>query len=199
MSFFRKPSTDSPESVELVDPAPANSAGAPKGRPTPKRRTKSAPPVPAPRTRKEAVAWQKEHAAKAKVAGRRKLTPAEYKQAMRNGDPAVLPRRDQGPVRQLARDYVDSHRMGSNYLLLLFPLMIVGYFFPPLQLTTLLLFALFAAEWMYTGHRIRKLAISRGLQSRESFVTLGMYAGGRAYFPRKWRRPQPRVSFGDQI
>ena len=142
-----------------MEPVPANSAGASKGRPTPKRRTKSAPPVPAPRTRKEAVAWQKEHAAKAKVAGQRKLTPAEYKQAMRNGDPAVLPRRDQGPVRQLARDYVDSHRMGSNYLLLLFPLMVIGYFYPPLQISTLLLFALFAAEWMYTGYRIRRLAV----------------------------------------
>ncbi|HJQ00531.1 MAG TPA: DUF3043 domain-containing protein [Jatrophihabitans sp.] len=199
MSLFRKPRTDSSEPVEVVEPAPANSAGAPKGRPTPKRRTKAAPPVPAPRTRKEAVAWQKEHAAKAKVAGQRKLTPAEYRQAVRKGDPTVLPRRDQGPVRQLARDYVDSRRMGSNYLLLLFPLMFIGYAFPPLQITTLLLFVLFAGEWMYSGYRIRKLAMSRGHQTRESFVTLGMYAGGRAYFPRKWRRPQPRVAFGDEI
>jgi DUF3043 family protein len=199
MSMFRKPRTDSGEPVEVVEPAPASSAGAPKGRPTPKRRTKAAPPVPAPRTRKEAVAWQKEHAAKAKVAGQRKMTPAEYRQAVRKGDPTVLPRRDQGPVRQLARDYVDSRRMGSNYLLLLFPLMFIGYAFPPLQITTLLLFVLFAGEWMYSGYRIRKLAMSRGHQTQESFVTLGMYAGGRAYFPRKWRRPQPRVAFGDEI
>jgi hypothetical protein len=201
MSFLRKSSTDSSEPVKVVDPVPvaSSSAGAPKGRPTPKRRTKSAPPVPAPKTRKEAVAWQKEHAAKAKVAGQRKLTPAEYKQALRTGDPAVLPRRDQGAVRQLARDYVDSHRMGSNYLLLLFPLMFIGYFYPPLQLTTLLLFVLFAVEWMYTGYRVRKLALSRGEQTRESFVTLGMYAGGRAYLPRRWRRPEPRFGFGDEI
>jgi hypothetical protein len=193
----RKPRPDSTEPAEILDPVPVSSAGAPKGRPTPKRRTKSAPPVPAPKTRKEAVAWQKEHAAKAKVAGQRKLTPAEYKLAVRSGE--VLPRRDQGPVRQLARDYVDSRRMGSNYLLLLFPLMFIGYFFPPLQIMTLVLFALFAGEWMYSGYRIRKLAVERGEQSRESIVTLGMYAGGRAYFPRKWRRPLPRVEIGEQI
>jgi hypothetical protein len=197
--FRRKPSTDRTEPAEILAPVPVSSGGAPKGRPTPKRRTRSAPPVPAPKTRKEAVAWQKGHAAKAQVAGQRKLTPAEYKLAVRKGDPQVLPRRDQGPVRQLARDYVDSRRMGSNYLLLLFPLMFVGYFFPPLQVMTLVLFALFAAEWMYSGSKIRKLAVDRGHQSRESVVTLGMYAGGRAYFPRKWRRPEPRVAVGDQI
>src|SRR6185437_14730725 len=114
--FRRKPSSDKTAEGEVVlEPIPTGSG---KGRPTPKRRTNSGPVTPAPRTRKEAVAWQKQHA-NTKVAGQKKLTPAEYKQAVRDGDPAVLPRRDQGPVRQLARDYVDSRRMAANYLLLL--------------------------------------------------------------------------------
>ena len=138
------------------------SARAPKGRPTPKRRTNSVPPPPAPRTRKEAAAWQKQQGSKAKVAGQKKLNSTEYREAMKSGDPRVLPRREQGPVRALARDYVDSHRMASNYLLLLFPLMFVGYTLRPLQYVTLLLFALLLLEWMYTGSRIRKLARSRG-------------------------------------
>ncbi|MGI8667788.1 MAG: DUF3043 domain-containing protein [Jatrophihabitans sp.] len=170
-----------------------------KGRPTPKRRTKSAPVAPAPKTRKEAAAWQKQHGAKAKVAGQRKLTPAEYKDAMKSGDPRVLPRRDQGQVRELARDYVDSHRMASNYLLLLFPLLLVGYVIQPLQILTLVLFFLLILEWFFTGNRIRRLARDRGLQSRDSAMSLGFYAGSRAYFPRNWRRPLPRVQLGEQI
>ncbi|HEX8079615.1 MAG TPA: DUF3043 domain-containing protein [Jatrophihabitans sp.] len=180
------------------EPGPA-SARAPKGRPTPKRRTNSIPPPPAPKTRKEAAAWQKQQGSKAKVAGQKKLTATEYREAVKAGDPRVLPRRDQGPVRALARDYVDSRRMASNYLLLLFPLMLVGYAIPTLQILTLGLFGLLLAEWIFTGSRIRKLAVSRGLQSRESAVSLGFYAGSRAYFRRSWRRPLPRVELGDEI
>lgn len=175
------------------------SARSPKGRPTPKRRTNSIPPPPAPKTRKEAVAWQKQQGSKAKVAGQKKLSPDEYKRAMKAGDPRVLPRRDQGPVRALARDYVDSHRMASNYLLLLFPLMLVGYAYQPLQLLTLGLFALLLVEWIFTGSRLRKLARQRGLETKESAVSLGFYAGSRAYFRRSWRRPLPRVQLGDEI
>jgi hypothetical protein len=186
------PSAPEPE----VGPA---SARAPKGRPTPKRRTNSTPPPPAPRTRKEAVAWQKQQGTKSKVAGQKKLSGDEYREALKAGDPRVLPRRDQGPVRALARDYVDSHRMASNYLLLLFPLMLVGYTVQPLQFLTLALFGLLLAEWIFTGTRIRKLARERGLPTKESAVSLGFYAGSRAYFRRSWRRPLPRVELGDQI
>jgi len=170
-----------------------------KGRPTPKRRSGSKPAPPAPRTRKEAAAWQKQQGAKAKVAGQKKMSTSEYRQAMKSGDPRVLPRRDQGPVRALARDYVDSRRMASNYLLLLFPLMLIGYAIPPLQIATLVLFFLLLVEWVLTGSKIRKLADQRGLTSKESAISLGFYAGSRAYFRRSWRRPMPRVEIGDQI
>jgi hypothetical protein len=202
MSPFRR-RTDAAEPVaevpsSLPETGPA-SARAPKGRPTPKRRTNSAPPPPAPRTRKEAVAWQKQQGAKAKVAGQKKLTSDQYREALKTGDPRVLPRRDQGPVRALARDYVDSHRMASNYLLLLFPLMLIGYAIRPLQAVTLALFALLLVEWILTGVRIRRLARERGLETKEGPVALGFYAGSRAYFRRSWRRPLPRVELGDQI
>lgn len=189
--------TEVPSPAEPVT-GPA-SARAPKGRPTPKRRTNSAPPPPAPKTRKEAAAWQKQQGGKAKVAGQKKLSTDEYREAMKAGDPRVLPRREQGPVRALARDYVDSRRMASNYLLLLFPLMLVGYAIRWLQLLTLALFALLLVEWIFTGSRIRTLARSRGLEVRESAVALGFYAGSRAYFRRSWRRPLPRVELGDKI
>ena len=200
MNPLRRKATAETVAETPSEPAPGPvSAGAPKGRPTPKRRTNSIPPPPAPKTRKEAVAWQKQQGRKAKVAGQQKLSSNEYRSALKAGDPRVLPRRDQGPVRSLARDYVDSHRMASNYLLLLFPLMLVGYAIRPLQLLTLALFGLLLIEWIYTGTRIRRLARDRGLDTRESAVALGFYAGSRAYFRRSWRRPLPRVGLGDEI
>jgi hypothetical protein len=187
--------TDSIAQSDPETPAPS----APKGRPTPKRRTNTGPTPPAPKTRKEAAAWQKQQGAKAKVAGQKKMTTTEYREALRTGDPRVLPRRDQGPVRALARDYVDSRRMASNYLLLLFPLMLVGYAIHPIQLVTLALFFALLVEWVFTGSRIRKIARDRGMETRESAVSLGFYAGSRAYFRRGWRRPAPRVQLGDPI
>jgi len=81
----------------------------------------------------------------------------------------------------------------------LFPLMFVGYIIRPLQIITLALFFLLLVEWVITGTRLRKMARERGLDTRESAVSLGFYAGSRAYFPRSWRRPAPKVNLGDQI
>lgn len=196
----RKPAAPAAETEAAVtETVPLSPGVAPKGRPTPKRRTNSTPPPPAPKTRKEAVAWQKQQGTKAKVGGQKKLSTAEYKEAMKTGDARVLPRRDRGPVRGLARDYVDSHRMASNYLLLLFPLMLVGYAIRPLQILTLALFALLLVEWIFTGSRIRKLAAAKGLSTKESAMSLGFYAGSRAYFRRSWRRPLPRVELGAKL
>jgi hypothetical protein len=196
MSFLRRKAADLPEptSDETTEPEPGNTA--PKGRPTPKRRTQAGPVAPAPKTRKEAVAWQKQHA-NAKVAGQKRLTPTEQRQAIRSGE--VLPRRDQGPVRALARDYVDSRRMASNYLLWLFPMLLLGYVVPYLQILTLLLFFALILEWLYTGNRVKRLAAERGHASRESALSLGFYAGSRAYFKRSWRRPLPVKQIGDEI
>ncbi|MDQ1744943.1 MAG: hypothetical protein QOE23_3282, partial [Pseudonocardiales bacterium] len=85
------------------------------------------------------------------------------------------------------------------YLLLLFPLMLVGYAIRPLQILTLALFGLLLLEWIYTGSKIRRLARERGLETKESAVSLGFYAGSRAYFRRSWRRPLPRVELGEKI
>lgn len=190
----RKPSAEVLASEEVVE---AQSSGASKGRPTPKRRTVRTPVAKAPTTRKEAVAWQKQHGGRPVVGGQKKLNPTEYRRAVRTGE--VLPRRDQGPVRALARDYVDSRRMASNYLLLLFPLLLVGYVIPIVQYLVLLAFFGLLGEWIFTGTRIKKLAAERGLTTRESALGLGFYAGSRAYFKRSWRRPLPAVELGDKL
>ncbi|HEX2902944.1 MAG TPA: DUF3043 domain-containing protein [Jatrophihabitans sp.] len=191
----RKPSAEVVQTADS-EPVEIDSPTGQKGRPTPKRRTSRGPVSKAPKTRKEAVAWQKEHAQRP-VAGQKKLTPTEYRQAVRSGE--VLPRRDQGPVRALARDYVDSRRMASNYLLWLFPLLLIGYVIPIVQYLVLLAFLALVGEWFFAGKRIKRLAAERGLQTRETAIGLGFYAGSRAYFRRSWRRPLPVVELGDKI
>jgi hypothetical protein len=175
-----------------------------KGRPTPKRRDAvgARGPVSAPKTRKEAYARQKE-ISKAQRTARRTptsdLTVAQRRELMRQGDPSVLPRRDQGTTRKLARDYVDSHRMASNYLLLLFPLIIVGTFIPVLQIVVLAIFIGLLAEWYAVGKRIRRLAMERYGEAQGGNLSIGFYAGSRAYLPRRWRLPAPQRDIGDPV
>ncbi|HZZ96394.1 MAG TPA: DUF3043 domain-containing protein, partial [Jatrophihabitantaceae bacterium] len=175
-----------------------------KGRPTPKRRDSVAPrgPVTAPKTRKEAYARQKELAKAQRTAKRTpasQLTVAQRRELMRAGDPSVLPRRDQGATKKVARDYVDSHRMVSNYLLILFPLIVIGYLVPFLQLAVLVVFVGLLVEWYLVGRKIRALAVARNGKAEGGNLTIGFYAGSRAYIPRRWRLPAPQVQLGDEI
>lgn len=188
-----------------LEPESALPGSAPKGRPTPKRRD-SAPRRPtvthAPRNRKEAAQFQRQQAASARTnpASGRPRTTAETREAMRRGDPSALSRRDQGPERKLARDWVDSKRMLSNFLLLLFPLMIISIQIPALNFVVLIFFLAFLVEWYVTGRRIKALAAQRGFPaSRSSTFAIGFYAGSRAYMPRRWRMPAPQVRPGDAI
>jgi hypothetical protein len=174
-----------------------------KGRPTPKRRDSEGRrgPVTAPKTRKEAYARQKQ-LNKRQRAGRAAAKPrtvAEQRAALKRGDPSALPRRDQGTTRKLARDYVDSHRMLSNYMLLLFPLMIAGIALPRLQLLVLVVFLALLGEWYLVGRRIRALALKRYGEVQGGNLSIGFYAGSRAYLPRKWRLPAPQVERGEEI
>jgi hypothetical protein len=196
----RTPEPSADVVAEAGEPAPASG----KGRPTPKRResTVQRGPVRAPKTRKEAYARQKQQAKVARAAGKApaaNMSVQERRAALRSGDPAFLPKRDQGATRKLARDYVDSHRMFSNYLLLLFPLMIVSYLIPYVQFAVIAVFLLLIVEWNLTGRKIRRLATERFGKAEGSAMSIGFYAGSRAYLPRRWRLPAPQVSVGDPI
>jgi hypothetical protein len=191
------------EAPEAPVAAPTVSLG--KNRPTPKRRDSEGRrgPVTAPKTRKEAYARQKQ-LAKEQKAARRSAPPrsaAEQRAALRRGDASALPRRDQGKTRKLARDYVDSHRMLSNYLLLLFPIMVAGIVpaLSMLQIAVLVIFLALLVEWYLVGRRIRRLAQERFGESDGSNLSIGFYAGSRAYLPRRWRLPAPQVERGEAI
>jgi hypothetical protein len=209
VKLLRRGSADDAEPADQPETAPASEApGAVggKGRPTPKRRdvVGQRGPVKAPRTRKEAYARQKQLAKEARTAQRApggRLTPQQRRALLRAGDPSVLPRRDQGQTRKLARDYVDSHRMASNYMLIVFPLLIVAYSLRSyvLQLIALAALLAFVVEWYFTGRRIRQLAVERFGKAEGATMSLGLYAGSRAYLPRRWRLPAPQVDLGDKI
>jgi len=198
------PRRNAEPSPDVVEEGTEPTSGAGKGRPTPKRRDSVVQrgPVSAPKTRKEAYARQKQQTKATRSAGRApaaSMTAQQRRAALRAGDPTVLPKRDQGQTRKLARDYVDSHRMASNYLLLLFPLMIVSYLIPYVQFAVIAVFLGLILEWNLTGRKIHRMAVERFGKADGSAMTIGFYAGSRAYLPRRWRLPAPQVSIGDKI
>jgi hypothetical protein len=167
----------------------------PKGRPTPKRRQTSparGPATPAPQTRKEAVRYQrtKLKAERSSAGPTRRRTAA---------DPNALPRRDQGPLKALARDWVDTHRMLSNFLMAALPVLLLSFLVPILGVFVYALLLAVLIEWFLTGRRIRNLAIARNIEVSQSAMGIGYYAGTRAYTPRRWRMPKPKHQLGDAI
>ncbi len=190
---------ETPEPAEVV--LDASGATAAKGRPTPKRRDaapRRAAITQPPRNRREAYRWQKEQA---KRGGSTAIptTREAQREALARGDESALPRRDRGPLRRLARDWADSHRMLSNYLLLIIPLMVIGSVVPFATLAVLVLLIILVAEWWFTGRRIIALARERDIPVQGGPLGLGFYVGTRAYLPRRWRLPKPQVGMGDPI
>lgn len=203
MKLSRRETPAEPDVVDDESEETPEAVSIRKGRPTPKRRDSQGKrgPVSAPRTRKEAYARQKQLAREQKVAraAAKPRTVAEQRAALKRGDVDALPRRDQGKTKKLARDYVDSHRMVSNYLLALFPVMIVGLVVSIAQIFVLAAFIALLFEWYLTGKRIRALAVERFGEAEGGNMSIGFYAGSRAYLPRRWRLPAPQVERGDPI
>ena len=199
VTMFRrrpKPSEEPPEVPADSEPAGPQAS---KGRPTPKQRQARGPAAPAPKTRKEAIRYQKQRYKVEKAADKAPTTPRTRRAAMLAGDEDALPRRDRGPVRRLARDYVDSHRMLSNYMLILFPFLLFSVLNPAISIGLWVVLIAFITEWMIVGRRIKAMALSRNMKVTDGTLGLGFYAGSRAYMPRRWRVPKPRVSRGDTI
>ena len=151
------------------------------------------------------MARQREQAKLARTAPRAAARPRSGPQERRArqlaGDPAYLARRDQGPMRAFTRDYVDSRRMFSNYLLLLFPIAILSEFVKFLITVEITLVLLVLLEGVFTGRRIMAMGRDRGHRDAAGTTAtgIGVYAIMRSYFPRRWRIPRPRVAIGDKI
>jgi hypothetical protein len=173
--------------------AAATTAG--KGRPTPKRseaERRRRQPYTAPKDRKEAGRVSREKERQARI---------RRSEALRRGEEWALPPRDRGPVKALARDYVDSRRRISEYYMYgLIVLMVLLFVRTPLVQTLVPLIVVGAvlimlAEGIFIGRRVRTL-VERRLPG-ESTRGVRLYAAMRALQIRRLRMPKPRIRPGD--
>jgi Protein of unknown function (DUF3043) len=168
-----------------------------KGRPTPKRseaERRRRQPYNAPADKKAASKQSRD---------RDRASRTRKMEAMRRGEDWALPRKDQGPVRALARDYVDSRRGISEYYMFAVLGLLVLLVLPGLRhaavtdYLVVLLMAVLVVEGLHVGNRVVKLARQR--YPGESTRGLKFYAAIRATQFRKLRMPAPRVKPGDRI
>lgn len=168
-----------------------------KGRPTPKRseaQSRRRQPYNAPADRKTASKRSRQQDATER---QRRMA------AMRRGEEWALARKDKGPVRALARDYVDSRRTISEYYLYAVVVLVVALVVPGLRKSVLFdyvflgVLAVLVLEGYLIGQRVIRLARQR--YPGESTHGVRLYAAMRGTQMRRLRLPAPRVKVGDKI
>lgn len=128
---------------------------------------------------------------------------ARRTEAMRRGEEWALGPRDRGPVRKLARDYVDSRRRPSEYYMYVLVLLLIALLSRNSTLNTyvsplvLVLIAVVAIDAFFLRRALHKLAAER--YPGESTRGLTTYAVMRALQIRRFRMPVPRVKPGGKI
>jgi hypothetical protein len=170
-----------------------------KGRPTPKRRDaqrrRGGPVAPPPTTRKEAA-----KRIRAQGAERRKAVRAGTKA----GDERAMMARDQGPIRRLARDIVDSRRHIGGLLLPATFLPVLANLTASLEVraaaVSLWLAAVLATvfDMVHTGVIVRRRIRSDFPQETKTRGHVG-YALIRTAQFRRFRVPPPQVGPGDKV
>jgi hypothetical protein len=124
-------------------------------------------------------------------------------EAIRRGEQWALPARDRGPVKALARDYIDSRRRLSEYYMYLMIVLVVVLFVKksgvqlyaePIALVLILLVVVDAA-WL----RFKLTKLVRERLPGESTRGLTIYAVFRALQIRRFRVPPPRIHPGDKF
>jgi hypothetical protein len=168
-----------------------------KGRPTPKRseaEKRRREPYTAPGDRKAAANQSR---------GRERTERSRRMEAMRRGEDWALPRKDQGPVRALARDVVDARRGIAEYYLYGIVVLILLLFVPALKGTVIVdviilaVLAVIAGEGWYVSRKVLRLAKER--YPGESTRGVAMYTALRGTQLRKMRMPAPRVQRGQKV
>jgi DUF3043 family protein len=168
-----------------------------KGRPTPKRseaERRRRQPTTAPKDRKEAARVSRD---------RQRTDRARRMEGVRRGEEWALPPRDRGPVKALARDYVDSKRRISEYYMYgLLGLLVLLFIRAPIVQTIVPLLVLAAVlvmgiEGIFIGRKVKSIAAER--LPGQSTRGLALYSAMRALQIRKLRVPKPRVKPGDSF
>jgi hypothetical protein len=202
---FRRRSADAPQVLESDQPVEDETSAEPerasltpaKGRPTPKRseaERRRRQPYSAPSDRKTAGKQSRD---------RDRSTRDRQMEAMKRGEAWALPRKHQGAVKALARDYVDSHRSFSEFYMFAAVPIVVLLFIPKLHNSPVVVYivlaiaAVIAAESMTASNRVKKLAKERF--PGESTQGLWRYVAARNLQLRGLRMPSPRVKPGDKI
>ncbi len=187
---FRRRTQEAPQ-----DPPQVAKPGG-KGRPTPKRaeaEKRRRQPITAPANRKEAYK---------RVRERQAAERARAREGMARGEEKYLLKRDKGPVRRLARDYVDARRtVGSYMMYVLFAIIVISLLpFAAAKLLVVfapgLLLGVVLVEGMVLARGVKKLAAER--YPDESTKGVGMYAAMRAMQIRRLRVPSPQVKPGQK-
>jgi hypothetical protein len=191
------PGAQSPDGPAVTKPrSPAEAA---KGRPTPKRseaEAKRRQPI-ATSSRAPAAPRTKEEKAKA-----RSNRTNRY-EAMRRGEAWALNPKDRGPVRALARDFVDSKRRVSEYYMYILVVLLAAVFVRSsaaqaiISPLVLVLIVIIVVDASLIRRSLNRLVAER--LPNESTKGLTAYATLRALQIRRFRVPVPRVHPGDKI
>ena len=215
MLVFRRSSAGAADG-KATDSEAAQSQGAPdktkppaeagKGRPTPKRSD-------AERNRYQTITGSTTSGRGPRTGTKAKLTPedkararserARRTEAMRRGEDWALGPRDRGPIRKLARDYVDAHRRPSEYYMYVLLLLLVALLSRNATLNTyvsplvLVLIAVVVVDAYLLRRALFKLAAER--YPGESTRGMTTYAVMRALQIRRFRMPAPRLKPGDKF
>ena len=207
--MFRRRSSDAPDVLDEDQAAGFTSADddqaraarssltAPKGAPTPKRSEAQAnrrQPYQAPSDRKAASQQSRQ---------RERAERARKTEALQRGEGWALPRKDQGPVRALARDVVDARRGVGEYYMIMVVVLIVLLVLPGsatkliADIVVVALLVLIIIEGSIVGRKVKRLAAERYPgQSTQGVV---MYTTMRGISLRRMRVPKPRVIRGDKV
>jgi len=215
MPVFRRSSAGAADG-KATDSEAAQSQGAPdktkppaeagKGRPTPKRSD-------AERNRYQTITGSTTSGRGPRTGTKAKLTPedkararserARRTEAMRRGEDWALGPRDRGPIRKLARDYVDAHRRPSEYYMYVLIILLVALLSRNATLNTyvsplvLVLIAVVVVDAYLIRRALHKLAAER--YPGESTRGMTTYAVMRSLQIRRFRMPVPRLKPGDEF
>lgn len=206
---FRRRGAARPEPASTLDASVGDAGARPaigsdgglresgKGRPTPKRREAERARrqrAVAPTTRRGALRLQRAKARERRLSAR---------EALVRGDERALPRRDQGPVRRLARDAVDSRRSVAEFFLPVAVIVLALSFVrstAALTITSILwtvVVLLIIVDSVVIVFRLRRLLRAR-FPNESHRGTVG-YALLRSMQLRRLRLPPPRVKPGTKL
>ncbi|MGW7240357.1 DUF3043 domain-containing protein [Streptomyces sp. NPDC054804] len=184
------------DKAAVTDSKQTRDPQAPKGRPTPKRseaQTQRRSVANTPTTRKDAAKRQRED---------RRAAMERQRQALATGDERYLPPRDKGPVRKLARDWVDSRFNVAEFFL---PLAVIILVMSVVNnaaiknialLLWLVVIVLIVLDAAVSGLRLRKRLAERFPdQNKKGAVAYGLM---RSLQMRRLRLPKPQVKRGER-